>query len=299
MTPKSNTQKNNQEVLIKPSKNAVIGSAAISIISIAAISAFVFGDFQYRIPATGIKVSSINCWVLSDSQGEYITKLENDIKAQEASMKKLQDARNKASKEENEISFKDRTVKMSTNFGDLNIKMLDKVAPVTTENFLRLTSRGSYNNLIFHRIVKQDNFNVIQGGDPKGDGTGGVSAFDGEFQDEITKPQPIPNSCRNTISDNQNPVFVDESLYSNFENGTITYKKGLVAMANRGANTNTSQFFIMLGDTKLPPSYTIFGEVEQADFAVLDKIMMDVNPEEGKNDGKPDKELKINTAVIK
>jgi cyclophilin family peptidyl-prolyl cis-trans isomerase len=299
MTPKSNTQKTNQEVLSKPSKGAVISSVTISLISIAIISAFVFGDFQYKIPAIDFKVSSINCWILSDSQRQYITKIEDDIKAQDTSMKKLQEARDKAPKEENNLSFKDRTVNLDTNFGKLNIKMLDKVAPVTTENFIRLTSRGSYNNLIFHRIVKQDNFNVIQGGDPKGDGTGGVSAFDGEFKDEITKPQSLPNTCKSDVKTDSKPDFIDSTLYTNFENGTITYKKGLVAMANRGANTNTSQFFIMLGDTKLPPNYTIFGEIDQADFATLDKIMKDVSPADGKNDGKPDKEIKINTATLK
>jgi peptidyl-prolyl cis-trans isomerase B (cyclophilin B) len=70
-------------------------------------------------------------------------------------------------------------------------------------------------------------------------------------------------------------------------------------MANRGANTNTSQFFIMLGDTKLPPNYTIFGQVDQADFATLDKIVAEVSPADGANDGKPDKEIMINATTIR
>ena len=299
MTLKSNNHKLNQEILIKPSRGAVINSVAISVISIAIISVFVFGDFQYKTPLLDLKVSSINCWILSDAQRQYSTKLEDDTKAKYSSKNKLEEARKKASAEENNLSFKDRIVDLNTNFGNINIKLLDKIAPITTENFIRLTSRGSYNNLIFHRIVKQDNFNVLQGGDPKGDGTGGTSAFDGQFQDEITKPQILPSSCKKEISTNGKDDFVDSNLYTNLENGTITYKKGLVAMANSGANTNSSQFFIMLGDTKLPPNYTIFGEIEQSNFEVLDKILKEISPVDGKNDGKPDKEIKINTAALK
>ncbi len=299
MSIKSTSSKSNQEVLIKPAKSAVITSVITSVVAIAVISIFVFGDFQYRILSSNFKVSSINCWILTDAQRAYYTKIEDANKAQEANKTKLEEARTKASEAENKLKFTDQTVVLDTNFGKLNIKMLDKIAPITTENFIRLASRGSYNNLDFHRMVKQDNFKVIQGGDPKGDGTGGVSAFDTEFQDEIAAPQELPNSCKTENTTQAKPNFVDQNVYGNFDNGTITYKKGLVAMANRGANTNTSQFFVMLGDTKLPPNYTIFGEVDQADFETLDNILKEVNVVDGKNDGKPDKEIKINTATIK
>jgi peptidyl-prolyl cis-trans isomerase B (cyclophilin B) len=68
-------------------------------------------------------------------------------------------------------------------------------------------------------------------------------------------------------------------------------------MANSGPNTNGSQFFIMLDDTFLPPAYTIFGQINEADFAVLDKIKSEVNPSTG-NDGKPNKELKMVKVMV-
>lgn len=76
---------------------------------------------------------------------------------------------------------------------------------------------------------------VIQGGDPKGNGTGGYSIFGPTFEDELNPNTP------------------------SYKEG---YKEGVVAMANRGPNTNGSQFFIMLADnTTLPHAYTIFGKV--------------------------------------
>ena len=74
----------------------------------------------------------------------------------------------------------------------------------------------------------------MQGGDPNGDGNGGESAWGGTFEDEIN-----PSS----------------SLYQR------GYRRGLVAMANSGPNTNGSQFFIMHQDYSLPPNYVIFGSV--------------------------------------
>ena len=75
---------------------------------------------------------------------------------------------------------------------------------------------------------------MIQGGDPSGDGTGGESAWGGTFEDEI-KP--------------------DSALYRD------GYRRGILAMANAGPNTNGSQFFIMHQDYPLPPAYVIFGKV--------------------------------------
>jgi cyclophilin family peptidyl-prolyl cis-trans isomerase len=82
---------------------------------------------------------------------------------------------------------------------------------------------------------------MIQGGDPSGDGSGGESAWGGTFEDEINR---------------------DSQLYRD------GYRRGIVAMANAGPNTNGSQFFIMHADYPLPPNYVIFARVTRGLEAV-------------------------------
>jgi cyclophilin family peptidyl-prolyl cis-trans isomerase len=120
---------------------------------------------------------------------------------------------------------------IETDKGNIEIELLETDAPKAVENFRLLAERGYYNGLTFHRVVKGF---MIQGGDPKGDGSGGESAWGGTFEDEI---------------DGNSPTY---------QRG---YRRGVVAMANAGPNTNGSQFFIMHQDYRLPPKYVIFGNV--------------------------------------
>lgn len=129
-----------------------------------------------------------------------------------------------------------RVVTIKTNFGDIKFETFDADAPKTVENFITLAERGFYNNLTFHRVVAGF---VIQGGDPAGNGTGGPGYT---FTDEL-----------NTAT----------------ESYKAGYRKGVVAMANAGPNTNGSQFFILLQDRPtLPHRYTIFGRVIAGQDAV-------------------------------
>jgi cyclophilin family peptidyl-prolyl cis-trans isomerase len=130
---------------------------------------------------------------------------------------------------------------IETEKGAIEVDLLAADSPRAVENFRLLAVRGFYNGLVFHRIVKGF---MIQGGDPAGNGTGGESAWGGTFADEI-KP--------------------GSALYRR------GYKRGVVAMANRGRDTNGSQFFIMLQDNDLPPRYVIFGEVAKG-LDVLDAL---------------------------
>ena len=127
---------------------------------------------------------------------------------------------------------------METNQGTIEIKLFADVAPKTCENFIGLTQKGYYNGLTFHRVIKDF---MIQGGDPEGTGQGGQSLWGNNFEDE----------------------FVD----------TVTFDRpGLLAMANRGPNTNGSQFFITTVPTPhLNAHHTIFGEVIKG-FDVVQKI---------------------------
>jgi len=131
-------------------------------------------------------------------------------------------------------------VTIETTKGNIVLELFPQEAPKATENFIKLANQGFYNGCTFHRVVK--NF-VIQGGDPNSkdddpnnDGMGGPGY---EFEDE--------------------PVIRD-------------YKKGTLAMANHGPNTNGSQFFICLKDLPtLPKKYTIFGQVLQG-LKVVEEI---------------------------
>lgn len=154
------------------------------------------------------------------------------------------------------------------NFGSIKIQFYYKDAPKTVENFLRLTNAGYYDCLTFHRVAKGF---VIQSGDPTGTGSGGDSAFGGAFADELN---------------------ADTASYK------AGYLKGVVAMANKGPNTNSSQFFIMLSDAQLPHNYTIFGTVV-AGQDVVDKIgAVDIIPQLGPTDGAPKTPVVIKQATI-
>ncbi|CAO3614222.1 unnamed protein product [Cunninghamella blakesleeana] len=119
-------------------------------------------------------------------------------------------------------------VRIVTNFGNLNIELYCDKTPRTCYNFIMLAKTGYYENVIFHRSIK--NF-MIQGGDPTGTGKGGESYFKQEFPDEI----------KSSLSHND---------------------RGILSMANHGKNTNGSQFFITYKPcTHLDRQHTIFGRV--------------------------------------
>ena len=130
---------------------------------------------------------------------------------------------------------------IDTERGAIDIRFLPEDAPKAVENFRLLAEHGYYDGLTFHRIVKGF---MIQGGDPSGDGTGGESAWGGTFEDEINP---------------QSGVYRDG------------YRRGILAMANSGPNTNGSQFFIMHENYDLPPNYVIFGRVTKG-MEVVDAI---------------------------
>jgi cyclophilin family peptidyl-prolyl cis-trans isomerase len=121
--------------------------------------------------------------------------------------------------------------RIETDRGIIEIELFPKDAPKAVKNFRFLAMGGHYNGLTFHRIIKGF---MIQGGDPKGDGSGGESIWGGSFEDEIDPNSPL------------------------YQKG---YHRGIVAMANAGPNTNGSQFFIMHQDYRLPPKYVIIGQV--------------------------------------
>lgn len=133
-----------------------------------------------------------------------------------------------------EYMLKPRRVKIKgyarveTNLGNLNVELQTEYAPRAVWNFVRLAQAGYYRGVAFHRNIK--NF-MIQGGDPTGTGRGGQSVWGKNFQDEF--------------------------------DGPLTHDaRGVLSMANKGKNTNSSQFFVIYRPAKhLDRKHTIFGRV--------------------------------------
>ena len=120
---------------------------------------------------------------------------------------------------------------LHTSAGALKLELFDDAAPKTVENFRKLADDGFYDGLVFHRVISDF---MIQGGCPRGDGTGGPGY---EFEDEIN------------------------------EHGVV---RGALAMANAGPNTNGSQFFIVTAEAApwLDDKHTVFGRISDGMEAV-------------------------------
>lgn len=184
----------------------------------------------------------------------------------------------------NELRFESDTaevtdvVVLNTSLGKIKLGLFGKEAPLTVENFIGLSKKGYYNGVLFHRVAK--NF-LIQSGDGNTKsvskktewGKGGKSIWNKEFADELD---------------------VHSAAYQ------TGYIKGTLAMANRGKNTNTSQFFICLNDAKkLEKKWTIFGKVLEG-YDVVEKIsLVEIVPGPfEQNDGTPKKPVRINSVSV-
>lgn len=156
---------------------------------------------------------------------------------------------------------KPKVVVFETNQGNIEIQLKPDVAPKACENLTTLIKQGYYDGVPFHRVI--EGF-MIQGGDPTATGRGGQSCWGKEFADEYSQ----------------------DALFT---------KPGMLAMANRGPNTNGSQFFITTAQTPwLNHRHTIFGEVIKG-YDVVQKI--EQSPTDAHD--KPKVEQKIVKAYIK
>ncbi|HWI42419.1 MAG TPA: peptidylprolyl isomerase [Nocardioides sp.] len=151
------------------------------------------------------------------------------------------------------------TATMTMSIGTLGLTLDAANAPCTVNSFLSLADQGYFDGTTCHRLTVSDGFKVLQCGDPTGTGSGGPGY---SFDDELS--------------------------------GQETYQAGTLAMANAGPNTNGSQFFIVYGDTGLPPSYTVFGTVDQAGLTAIEKAAKaGVTPQMGPGDGSPKTSFEI------
>ncbi|HVF20186.1 MAG TPA: peptidylprolyl isomerase [Mycobacteriales bacterium] len=145
--------------------------------------------------------------------------------------------------------------------GKVELDLLPAKAPCTVGSFAYLSAKNFLDGTECHRVTTGGSLTVVQCGDPTATGTGGPGYS-----------------------------FADENLTG------ATYKRGTLAMANSGANTNGSQFFLVVKDSQLPPSYTPWGTITGG-LDVLDKIIA-AGVEGGGTDGKPAKKVTIKDFTV-
>jgi len=141
------------------------------------------------------------------------------------------------------------TVSLWTNYGRIPMTLDRSLAPCTVQSHLHLTFFAFYNHTVCHRLTAYPTLSVLQCGDPGGTGEGGPGY---RYRDEL--PTNLPPAPTDPTGERK------------------VYKRGTVAMANAGPDTNGSQFFLVFADSALRPNYTIFGSVRPLGLRTLDRI---------------------------
>ena len=147
---------------------------------------------------------------------------------------------------------------IATSAGDVPMTLDAGTTPCTVNSFVSLARQGFFDGTSCHRLTTQGIY-VLQCGDPTGTGAGGPGY---SFPDELS--------------------------------GKETYGAATVAMANAGADTNGSQFFLVYGDSQLPPSYTVFGKMDPAGLKVV-KAIAAKGTADGGGDGAPKDKVTISS----
>ncbi|MGV0720511.1 peptidylprolyl isomerase [Mycolicibacterium elephantis] len=163
---------------------------------------------------------------------------------------------------------------MSTNRGNIGLMLDNGKAPCTVNSFASLAQQGYFNDTPCHRLTTSESLSVLQCGDPTGQGTGGPGY---QFANEYPTNQYQPD---------------DPKLMQ-----PVTYPRGTLAMANAGANTNGSQFFLVYQDSQLPPNYTVFGTIDETGLATLDKIA-EAGVAGGGEDGPPAQDVQVTSILL-
>ncbi len=169
-------------------------------------------------------------------------------------------------------------VDLKTSQGDIGLALNREKAPCTVQSMEHLVKEKYFDGTKCHRLTASAGLKVLQCGDPKGDGTGGPGY---SVPDEL--PQDLADAP--AAQSGGQPLKV--------------YERGMLAMANAGPETGGSQFFIVFGDSTLPPSYTVFGEVTESGLKVVDKIAKGgITAGNSPEDGAPKLPVDIESATI-
>jgi peptidyl-prolyl cis-trans isomerase B (cyclophilin B) len=153
---------------------------------------------------------------------------------------------------------------MTTNVGPVGLTLDQAGAPCAAASFRYLTEQGFFDGTTCHRETDSEPLKVLQCGDPSGTGSGGPTY---EFPTQVT--------------------------------GSETYPRGTVAMANASDGLDGSQFFLVYGDSQLPPDYTVVGTIDDAGLATLDTIAANGNDgSNGPGDGAPTQPVTIESMTV-
>jgi peptidyl-prolyl cis-trans isomerase B (cyclophilin B) len=164
---------------------------------------------------------------------------------------------------------------MTTNQGNIGLKLDNEKSPCTVNNFASLAQQGFFDNTPCHRLTTAKQLGVLQCGDPSGTGTGGPGyRFPSEYPTNQYK-----------LSD---PILTKPEMM---------YPRGTLAMANAGPGTNGSQFFLIYKDSVLPATYTVFGRIDETGLSTLDKIAKG-GVLNGADDGKPAQNVTITSVRL-
>lgn len=153
---------------------------------------------------------------------------------------------------------------LTTSAGEIGLTLDRALAPCAVKNFVSLTQQGYYDQTPCHRLTTGQGLQVLQCGDPTGQGSGGPGY---SFGDE---------------------VFPE-----------LSYGRGYIAMANSGPNTNGSQFFLVYGEAQLDPAYTVFGTIDGPGLQVIDEVARAGNDSaNGPGDGMPNVPVLVESAAV-
>jgi peptidyl-prolyl cis-trans isomerase B (cyclophilin B) len=168
-------------------------------------------------------------------------------------------------------------VDMKTSQGDIPLSLDRAKAPCTVQSIEHLAQKKFFDGTTCHRLTSSAGLKVLQCGDPKGDGTGGPG---------YSIPDELPTDLADAPKDpSGQPLKI--------------YERGMLAMANSGPNSGGSQFFMVYGDSTLPPNYTVFGTVDKSGLETLDKIAKGgITPGSSPEDGAPKLPVKIETTSV-
>ncbi|OLF19582.1 peptidylprolyl isomerase [Actinophytocola xanthii] len=168
-------------------------------------------------------------------------------------------------------------VELDTSAGELTIDLADDV-PCTVHSFVHLAGEGFYDGTRCHRLTTVATLKVLQCGDPKADGTGGPG---------YTIPDEPPTTLEPDPNDSSGQ-------------GLVIYPRGTVAMAKTAApNSGGSQFFLVYGDSTIPPDYAVFGMLDEGGLTALDAVAArGLAPGNSVQDGPPAQQVDIRTASV-